>query len=237
MTYSPMLLVHIIGGMIAVAAGTIALVVRKGARYHRLTGNIFVVSMMIMGSSGAYVAFVKGQRFNVLAGTLAFYLVASAWLTVRRKANETGRVEVALTFIAIAAGIRSLMWGLETHAVGYYVFTTLAFLWAAFDVRMLIRGGVEGASRMVRHLGRMGFALFVAVGSFFLGTAGDPMMKKHGLRATLFTPEIRKTHLPEIPVLFVVLLTLFWLGRVLFTRTYKKAAITPSLRTPASSNL
>jgi len=82
---------------------------------------------------------------------------------------------------------------------------------------MLIRGGIFGAQRVARHLWRMGFALFIAAGSFFLGSAS-----KTGLRAQLFTPAIRRTHLPEVPVILVILLTIFWLCRVRFTNAYKR---------------
>jgi hypothetical protein len=67
-------------------------------------------------------------------------------------------------------------------------------------------------------------ALFIAAGSFFLGTASDPLLRRTGLRATLFTPAIRKTHLPELPVLIIVILTMFWLRRVMFTNVYKSPA-------------
>jgi hypothetical protein len=51
----------------------------------------------------------------------------------------------------------------------YSVWASVAFLSAAGDVRMLVRGGVFGAHRIVRHLWRMCFALFIAAASFFLG--------------------------------------------------------------------
>ena len=87
---------------------------------------------------------------------------------------------------------------------------------------MLIRGGVSGVQRLVRHIWRMGFALFVAAGSFFLGTASDPVMRKSGLRATIFTKEIRATHLPQVPVLIIVVLTIFWLIGFAFPNAYRK---------------
>lgn len=105
----------------------------------------------------------------------------------------------------------------------YFVLGSVAVLAAAGDIRMLHLGGVAGAKRLVRHLWRMCFALFIATASFFLGTAGDPVMRRSGLRATLFTPAIRRTHLPEVPVLIIVVLTIFWLCRVMFTKAYKNS--------------
>ena len=242
MTYSPVLIVHICGGMIGVLSGSTALVVRKGSRLHRKAGVVFVISMMSMAAAGAYVALTKSQPTNVIAGTFTFYLVATAWLTVTRKEKETGGLEWGLVLLGLAAGISSLIlgWqaahgttGVETgDSVPLYVFGSVALLSAAGDIRMLLRGGVAGAQRLVRHLWRMGVALFIAAGSFFLGMSGDPVLRRTGLRATLFTPEIRKTHLPEVPVLIIVILTILWVCRVMFTKAYKNPETKPATASP-----
>ena len=213
MTYSPLLIVHICGGILGVLSGGVALFVRKGSRLHRRAGNVFVMAMLVMGSSGAYLGFLKSQTPNVLAGLLTSYLVATAWLTVKRKEGMTGRGEFALLLLGLAAGIGALMAG---GAVAY-VFRVVIVLAVAGDLRVLIRGGVSGAKRMMRHLWRMGFAMFIATASFFLGGGN-----RAGVRAALFTPAIRKAHLNAIPVLIVVFTTLYWVLRVALTQAYKK---------------
>lgn len=226
MTYSPVLIVHIVAGLISVLSGLVALVVRKGSRLHRRAGNVFVISMLGMAAGGAYLALERSQRENVLGGVFTFYLVATAWVTVKRKANETGLAEVGLLLVGLAIGATGWIWGLNaTHrssAVAFCIFGSLALLSAAGDVRLLIRGGVSGTKRLVRHLWRMNFALFVAVGSLFLGRPSDPVLRQIGLRARLFPEALRQTHLPAVPVLFVAVLTIFWLCRVWFTNAYKK---------------
>jgi uncharacterized membrane protein len=230
MHYTPTLLVHIVGGIIGVVSGSTALLSRKGSPIHRLSGKVFAVSMLAMAAGGAYLAFLKMQRFNVLAGVLTSYLVATAWLTVRRKPRETGTTEKVLLAVALTAAAAALFFAAAStkrgDVIGYSVFATLALLFALSDVRMLVRGGLAGAKRIARHLWRMGFALFVAAGSFFLGTASDPVLRKTGLRAQLFTKDIRATHLPEIPVYIIVGLTLYWLIRVRFAKEYKTAPAT-----------
>ena len=111
MTYSPVLIVHICGGVIGVLSGSMALVVRKGSRLHRRAGDVFVISMLIMAAAGAYVAFTKSQPTNVIAGVFTFYLVATAWLTVMRKQKETGRLELGLLLLGLASGTGSLIFG------------------------------------------------------------------------------------------------------------------------------
>ena len=228
-TYSPVLIVHIAGGLIAVIAGFVALLTRKGARMHRKSGDVFVIAMLIMAAGGAIAALAKSQTFNIFAGTFTFYLVATAFLTVRRRENETGRAEYAFLLLALAAGITILTIGANQAAlrggkagVPYFIAAAIALLCAAGDIRMLVRHGLSGAQRMLRHVWRMCFALFVASGSFFLGTASDPVFRKAGLRAKLFSHTIRQTHLPEVPVYILIALTIFWMIRVRFSGMYRK---------------
>jgi uncharacterized membrane protein len=239
MTYSPFMILHILGGLIGVVSGSAALLARKGSRFHRAAGKVFVYSMVGMAAGGASMALLKWQRFNILAGLFTIYLVSTAWVTVRRKEGETGRLDYALLALALGTMALAMTFGWQAgnaatgarHGnppAGYVVFVTLALLFSVSDVRMLWRGGNFGAQRIARHLWRMGLALFVAAGSFFLGTAGDPVLRRTGLRATLFTKEIRATHLPQLPVLIIVVLTLYWLIRVRFGSEYKKGGRTAS---------
>ena len=76
----------------------------------------------------------------------------------------------------------------------------------------MLTGRLEGAQRIARHLWRMCFALFVASGSFFLG------------QAQVFPKPVRIYPLLAIPALLPLLLMLYWLARVLFTRWYERRA-------------
>jgi uncharacterized membrane protein len=233
MTYSPLLIVHICGGIAAILSGYLSLLVRKGSRLHRISGDVFVISMLFMAGGGAYIALVKSQPMNVLAGVFTFYLVTTAWLTVKRKANETGLAERGLMLLAVAAGAGASFLGWRAanvlakpgHAPAamYVVFASIALISVIGDSRMLIRGGVSGGQRLARHLWRMCFALFVAAGSFFLGMSTDPVLRRNGLRATLFTEAVRQTHLPAVPVFLVLALMIFWLIRVRFASAYKRS--------------
>jgi uncharacterized membrane protein len=226
MTYSPLLIVHICCGLVGLLSGSAALAARKGGRVHRRAGDTFVVSMMCMAASGAYLGFAKSDLSNVIAGGFTFYLVATAFLTVKRNEGETGRAEFGLLLVGVAVGATAMIFGwLAAHrpagskgdpAALYFTFGSVILLAAAGDVRVLARGGVSGIPRLVRHLWRMCVGLFIAAGSFFLGTAS-----KTGLRARLFTQEIRKTHLPEVPVLLVVALMISWLFRVRYSKAYR----------------
>lgn len=213
MTYSPMLILHIAAGIVGVFSGYMAFFVRKGGALHIRSGNVFVGSMLIMSVSGGVRAVAKAQSLNVVMALFTSYLVATAWLTIRRKNNETGGAEYALLLFALATAIGATMVGFNSSK--HLLFpAVLLFLCAAGDVRMLLRGGVAGAARLVRHIWRMGFALFIAAGSFFLGTASDPVTRRVGLRGRLFPPAFRETHLNAVPVILLVVLIVYWVIRV-----------------------
>ncbi|WP_157467380.1 hypothetical protein [Edaphobacter aggregans] len=187
----------------------------KGSRWHRVTGNVFVLSMLCLSASGVYLALVKHQPGNVLGGALTFYLVATARVIARRTEAETGIFDWGALLVPLAVAAVSVNYGLEAahsqtglshgYPVGPYLFLgSVALLAAAGDVRMLARGGVSGAQRIARHLWRMCFAWFIASASIFLA------------RPHLFPTVLRRTGALYFLSILPLILMIFWLIRVLF---------------------
>ena len=82
---------HISMGMLALLSGATAMILSKGARWHRVTGNVFVGSMLIMAASGSTIAwFITPVAGNVMGGLMAFYLVATGWAAAWRRPRQTG---------------------------------------------------------------------------------------------------------------------------------------------------
>jgi len=225
--YRPIVLVHIIGGLAGILSGAVALCLRKGSRWHTFVGRVFVVSMLTMSGTAAYRAYVapNGQPVNFYMGLLTFYLVLTAWMAGRRRNGGTGPLEwVALLFaVGVAGGLIRMGLSNSRFAGVTFFFAAVASLAAVLDVRNLVRGGVTGTSRLVRHLWRMTAALYIAVGSFFLG------------QAQLFPYAVRKTGLLFVPTVLVVLSLLFWLIRVLFAKPYKRSAAPSPLAVPQTT--
>ena len=219
---SAILYLHIAGGFASLASGAVALLSRKGERLHRAAGTVFFASMLLVAVIGGVVAPFLPQRIASIAGALAFYLVASAWLTVRRPEGRAGRTEVAALVFAlgVAAGgfilgrMAQLSPGGELEGLPYqpaYVFAALAALGAAFDVKVVLAGGISGRRRIARHVWRMCVALLIATLSF----TGQP-------RA--FPPEWRGSPWLFAPIVVVLALSIFWLVRARFTRAFEPAA-------------
>jgi hypothetical protein len=178
---------------------------RKGTGRHRIAGNAFFIAMLVMGSSAAYLG-------NVVGGLLACYLVATAWLTARRREGETSIFDWGAFLFALAVGVLIMVHvgRLVTGAVApkpgvpvgmVFFLGFVALLAAAGDLRMLVRG-VSGKQRIVRHLWRMCFSFFIATGSFFLG------------QQQVFPKAWRGAAVWFIPALFPLAAMIYWLVRI-----------------------
>lgn len=236
---SPLILIHVAAGAIGLLCGLAALCFRKGSRLHRASGELFVASMLITAAAGAYIAYQKSQGINSLMGVFTLYLVATAWLAGKSKEGKPGLLDHGLLILVWADAAAFLSFGWQAAhsatrlkngdpAAAYFALGSVVVLFGSSDVLMLVRGGISGVRRIARHLWRMCWALFIAAGSFFLGTATDPVFRQTGLRARLFTKSVRQTHLPELPVLIIVVVALYWLWRVRIKRNLRGIAVVSS---------
>ncbi len=200
------LALHIGAGAVAILAGYGAMLVRKGGDRHRAFGRVFVVAMLVLAALATLLAAWIAQRGNVAAGLLFFYLVATAWMTVKRPAGSVGRFErgaflFVLALVALEFGFALQAWLAPNHRLDGYPmgpYLALAVLTALFawgDLKLLRRGGVAGTARLTRHVGRMGFAFFAAAAFLFLGqrrimpawTHGSPLFLLLGLAPLALT--------------------------------------------------
>jgi len=216
-----LLALHITAGSLAIIAGFIAIFAVKGLRLHRLTGRIFVYSMLALGITGAVIAAIRSQPANVVGGSLAAYMVGTGVLTLRRPEQKLFWVDAAAMALALGIGYFSLTIGLRVlHSASgnidgvppapLFVFAGVTLLAVLGDLRMILVRGLQGKQRLVRHLWRMSFALFIASGSFFIG------------QAKVIPKPIRILPLLAIPAFLPLLLLIYWLVRVLFTKWYRR---------------
>ena len=156
---------HVGGGVIGLLSGIFAMTARKGERVHRLAGDTFFASMLVMAAFAVYLGLRHtGRLVNVFIGVFVAYLVATAWITVRRPAGVVGLSEwiglaAALILCApfmllsgqLALGPAALL--SQRHGVrgplliAIYLFTLVLAIAAGSDAVVVFSGGVSGASR------------------------------------------------------------------------------------------
>lgn len=210
--------IHVTAGLLAIAAGGVALYAVKGSWLHRRSGMIFVVAMLIMASIGAVLAGLKQNPGTVLGGVLTFYIVCTAVLTVRRPVEQSRGLLTSLMLLALTVSASDYALGFAARETVngrldgypsylYFAFGTIAALCALGDARTLRARTLEGARRLARHIWRMCFAMWFATASFFLGQAKvfpEFLRNAAGIRA--------------IPVVLVLVVMFYWLGRVYLKR-------------------
>ncbi len=209
-----MILLHIIGGLIGLTSGAIALSAPKGGTLHRKSGIVFVYAMLVLSTTGAVMAALKPETVSVIAGLLTFYLVVTALLTVRRRVQGFNWMDTGAMVFGLAVVITAVIFGTSNPAGEIdgplpaiaLIFGAVALLAVFGDVRMLLARSLPWSQRIARHLWRMCLALWIAAASFFLGQSDE------------FPEALRIMPLLCTPVLLVMLLMFYWLVRVLFTQ-------------------
>jgi hypothetical protein len=214
-----LLATHIGGGIVGVLSGSVAVIAPKGERVHRLFGTIFFVSMLLMSGVGFVVSFFLNSPTNIMAGLFAFYMVGTAWLTVKRKDGEIGQLEKIAFAVPVVATIAGVTWIImarnsPTGTIGdapveaLYGTVAVGLLAAGSDLNVILRGGISGSARIARHLWRMMTGLFVATGSFFLG------------QQSVMPGFVQGSPVLFVLALFPLPLLLYWLFRVRFTNWF-----------------
>lgn len=225
---TPLLIAHIAGGGIGVIAGAVALFTRKGAPAHRAAGTVFAVAMLIGAASAAWLAYAGSEPGLIIAGVLSIYLIATGYMTVKRRDGQIGVFERGAFLLAAtgaAAGFYLTYDSVRTgnafmDGVPGYIFASVVALAALFDLSVILRRGVSGRRRIARHLWRMHVGFFIAAGSFF---PGQLHLFPEAIR------EIRPLILLFIPPFLIVGLMVFWLVRVQLTSWFR---VEPRLEGP-----
>lgn len=172
------MLVHISTGFIALVAGAMAVVARKGGPQHSSSGTWFCVSMLVLGVTAAVLGPFKSPPDSPVGGLLVCYFVATAWMTARRKDGKAALFEKAaclLVLVCAAVTIREGFLALSPTAepvpgpFALFAFASVCLLSGIGDLVFVLRGRLSAKQRLARHLRRMCLAFFIATGSFFIG--------------------------------------------------------------------
>ena len=217
---------HVAAGSAALASGAVALVARKGGPLHLKAGTIFFATMLVMAGSGALIALTLPERGTAVIGLFTCYLVATSWMTARRRDGGTGAFEVAAFVVALgcAAAMATFAWMAATSpsgrvdslpAAAHYPFALLAMLAAALDLHYMLLRRAGGSQRIARHLWRMCAALLIAALSFFLGQQDE------------FPEAWQGSFLWYLPGLATFATMVYWILRIRFARAWRARRAAP----------
>lgn len=214
------MVMHALVGSFVVLSGALANLLSKGSLPHKFAGRLFVGAMLMMGPVVVVGAWFSPGSISQLGTLFVFfttYLVVSAWSTIRHSVNSIKVFDYVAPLAALCIVIACLTLGFDTLSnasseenqppkEAYFFFAFLAFVSMLLDVNNLRLGGVRGKHRIVRHIWRMNCALFFATSTLFTGPG-----------SIVFPESVRGNPLLSIPQFLVVVLTAFWVYRLLFS--------------------
>jgi hypothetical protein len=145
---------------------------------------------------------------------LTFYLVVTAWTTVKPRGDAAGALERAAPLLAVAGALGGIMMGLRAAASPdglldgfppgvHYLLGAFAGALALQDALVTWRGTLSRRQRLRRHLWRMCVALAIASINFFVGNG-----------ARVLPEALQASPLRLVPVVAPFALMLYWLLRV-----------------------
>jgi hypothetical protein len=187
-----------------------------------MMADVFVAAMLVMAVFAAVLGVLRpGQVINVFIAAFTLHLVATAWMTARRRDGVAGTPEAialavslllcapfALLVFQILSGVTLFRSAFEIKGsilVALFVFAGIMALAAIGDLRVVLGRGLSGRARIARHLWRMCFGLALALGSAFT----------NGFARLLPGPY----HVPPlffVPQLLMLVVMLYWIVRVRF---------------------
>jgi uncharacterized membrane protein len=177
------LILHILAGVVALAAAGIAVGSAKGGGLHRRSGNAYTLAMLSVGLSALVLAVVHPNPFLFAVGVFSLYLVFTGWRAAIIRDGRPRRFDHAGGVVMALAGTGMLGWGAQGVLVGggaqpviLLAFGSIGLTMALADWRDWARGPVTGKARIARHLGRMlggTIATITAAGVVNLGFLPD----------------------------------------------------------------
>ncbi len=211
---------HLVIGTLAVVGGFLAMLLPKGKTLHKFAGKIFFYSMLGLCFTGVYLTFARSLQFTFFLAIFSLYLLLTGWYAVARRSNKVNFLDKLGFYVISTIGITTLIlsvlgWSLnwyypisEPSYPSYLIFVVSSAFIAYWDYQMLTAKVLIGTKRLVRHLWRMYFALFIAT-TIFLG--GNSHVLPEELRTELIL---------TAPIVTVLL---FMFGWLLYFRYFKKA--------------
>ena len=172
-------LTHISAGAVALFAGLIPMLGRKGGVWHRRAGRVYVGAMIVVAITAlvltALLPLTGGRLFLTGIAVFSFYLSFSGWRAAARRTYSLAPLDRALVVFTLLVGLAMLGAGVYWQAILFGFFGALMLTFAGFDARALLRPAApEGRPIpwIFRHIPRMGGSYIATFTAFLVVNLG-----------------------------------------------------------------
>ena len=179
------LILHIIGGTLGIACGTINTIRKKGDKTHKLVGKIFLYGLLTAGFMSLILAQIHPNAFLFIIGIFTIFLVGTGQRYLSLKQFAHGQkpllIDWILTIMMLVSGIAFMLYGgyfilhQEIFGIVYIVFGAVGLYYVLKDFNYYKGQKIKVKNYwLMEHIGRMmaGFiasltALLVVNGQYF----------------------------------------------------------------------
>jgi len=111
MLHTPLLILHILSGTVALLGGGLILMLRKGGTLHRRIGKVYVWAMFAVAASALSLALIRPNAFLFWIGIFSLYQTAAGLRAVRRRNAAPNRLDYAITLLGAVGAAAMLVQG------------------------------------------------------------------------------------------------------------------------------
>lgn len=180
--YTAILGMHILGGSVALLAGLLAILTKKGQRKHMLSGRWFYVAMQVVGISALMMSSMKWNAFLFSLGILSLYFTYAGRQSLRywrQKQTMAPRLlEKLPAIIAFLTGVVMIAYPTYAMIVNRKIFIALPLVFGLVLVLNTLQefrlwrdeGNFRPGNRswLLRHISMMGAAYISTVTAFLV---------------------------------------------------------------------
>lgn len=171
-------LLHIAAGTVALFAGLIPMLGRKGGPVHRRAGRVYVGAMITVALTAVVLTALlpptSGRLFLTGIAVFSFYLSFTGWRTARRRtAGLPTPADRALAVFTALVGLAMVGIGIYWQALLFAFFGGFTLLFAGHDVRIAFAPATEKPEPWIfRHIARMGGSYIATFTAFLVVNLG-----------------------------------------------------------------
>lgn len=171
-------LTHIGAGTVALFAGLVPMLGRKGALAHRRAGRVYVGAMIVVAITAlvltALLPLTGGRLFLTGIAVFSFYLSFSGWRAARRHTPKLAPADTVLAFFTLLTGLVMIGAGIYWKAILFAFFGSLTSIFAQQDVRAALRAVPADKPEpwIFRHIARMGGSYIATFTAFLVVNLG-----------------------------------------------------------------
>jgi hypothetical protein len=180
--FTPLLILHILGGSAGLITGTIAALVKKGSKPHLLSGKIFFWGMFIASFSALILSWIPGHEslFLFAVGGFTLYMILSGYRIVllKRKSKQQEQSFSPIDYVITLFGfsfavflliqsVKGLLHG-NTFSIVPGVFGLICMSYVLLDIRLFTGNATIKQSWMYNHIVRMMGAMIASYTAFLV---------------------------------------------------------------------